>query len=714
MDQMRLALPQPVEWGPSRPFTPIRLGWITSAIRQHWKLVAGALAVCILLALLYVSLTPTSYSATAVVTLEQRQREVVEGGQVLSDLPVSLGGVADTQVEVLRSRAIALGAAQRLGVERAKKLLNADDPRRARSNEVVLGAAADVISRSILVVRLGMSFAISITARAGDPEMAADMANAVAEAYLAGQLREKNGATEDAAAYLGTQIEQMRGEVRQAEQAVSSYQAANGLLTVTRGDLTEQRMSEFQRQEADAQAIYSEKSARLGAARSQLAGGAVGDGSIGEGQNSGVVRDLRAKLADVVQKQSEARVRYGPKHPLVAQLDEERGSLEGDLRRETSRIIEGLSADAAAARGRLDSVSGSVGEARASLARENSASVALAELNREADAKRSLYKSYLARYQQLMSVRGQAVSDARLASSAAIPLAPEAPRKSMAYALALVVGLLLGLALAAIAEVLEHRVRSSDDITHGLQARYLGYTPQVEGSRSVDTAALIDELPNSHYTESFRTLHLAIGTMGQSEPPGVVAVTSALADEGKTSTSLALARSAVRSGKTALVIDCDTRRRGFTKLMSMIPQAGMVEVAEGSVPLADAVLRDAGSGCDFIAAAAPGRKITEDIDNSAVERILAELRPAYDLIILDCGPVLAVAEAQARVALADGVLLLARWRSTPMAALRSALAVLKQQKIGNVGVIITMIPPGTAEAGNASYYYKQLAQYYAS
>jgi uncharacterized protein involved in exopolysaccharide biosynthesis/Mrp family chromosome partitioning ATPase len=703
--ELRLAMPPSYDRQPAPPFAPIRLQRFAAVLTDHWRLIGGTLLAFLALAAIYVAFTPTSYSATATVTLEQRQREVVEGAQVLSDLPVSLGGVADTEVEVLRSRAVALGAAERLGLSKAQELVGPQAPADAAAT---FAAAADRISESILVVRLGMSFAISVTAHAPAPALAADIANAVVESYLSLQLREKNSATDDAARYLGSQIEQLRGEVREAEQAVSNYQAANHLLAASGSELTEQRMSEFQRQEADAQAIYSEKAARLAAARAQLSDGKIRDGSIGEGQNSAVIHDLRSKLADVIQQQSDAAVRYGPKHPKVKLLQEQRDALEGALRLESRRIIEGLESDAAAAEGRLASVTTTVAAARSTLGRENSAAVPLAELTREADAKRSLYKTYLARYQQLMSVRGQAASDARLASSATPPTTPEAPRPTMAFVLAIIVGGGLGIVLAVIAEIIEHRVRSRADIEDRLHAQYLGFTPRVDARRYGATTTLIDQQPNSQFSEAFRTLRLLLNNQG-ARKPRVIAVTSAMSDEGKTSTALAIARSTARSGRTALLIDCDSRRQGLGRSLARVPVAGMAEVIEGATTLEEAIVHDPGTGCDVIAACAAGRIVEEDLENEAVAGVVSSLRPRYDLIILDCGPLLAVAEAQARVTIADYVVLLARWRKTPMAALKEALSFLDQQKIANVGVVITMIPPGVSEAGNVSYYYKRLA-----
>jgi polysaccharide biosynthesis transport protein len=166
----------------------------------------------------------------------------------------------------------------------------------------------------------------------------------------------------------------------------------------------------------------------------------------------------------------------------------------------------------------------------------------------------------------------------------------------------------------------------------------------------------------------------------------VVAVTSAMAGDGKSSIALSLARVTALSGRKAIVLDCDLRRRSLNHLLGIEPRRGITQVLRGSAKWRDVTGRDEQSGADVMPAIEEGF-VSEDLFNSdAMRQLMQELKQQYDLVVLDCAPVLTLADVRDLTALADGVVLVARRNKTETTALQTAVSELKAVNANILGV----------------------------
>jgi capsular exopolysaccharide synthesis family protein len=152
-----------------------------------------------------------------------------------------------------------------------------------------------------------------------------------------------------------------------------------------------------------------------------------------------------------------------------------------------------------------------------------------------------------------------------------------------------------------------------------------------------------------------------------------VAITSALPNEGKTTVSLCLARVSALSGQRVLLIDCDLRRRSVKEVLDIEPDVGLLQVLSGEITWRQAIYLDEASGMCVLPVSGSGFTPKEIFGAEDMSRLIAELRGSFDLIVLDCAPVLAVAETRVAAAKADAVVIVSRWQKTPMRAVRAAL-----------------------------------------
>jgi polysaccharide biosynthesis transport protein len=222
--------------------------------------------------------------------------------------------------------------------------------------------------------------------------------------------------------------------------------------------------------------------------------------------------------------------------------------------------------------------------------------------------------------------------------------------------------------------------------------------------------------PLSIFAEGFRSLRAAVMYANPGKETKIVAITSALPGEGKTTTSICLGITMALSGQKAVVVDCDVRRRSLMALFrDKHIEKGLIEVLEGKATLEEVMLEDEQTGLKLLPIA-PHSEIVKDIFGSeAMDRVLDELRANYDMIVLDTAPVLPVVDTRILARKADTVVLLVRWRHTPRKASQAALELLKDVQANIAGVALTQInvkDQARYGYGDSGYYYRAYKSYY--
>lgn len=718
------AVTPPAAWAQALVRGPFDMRRLVVTLRRYWVVFAIVLGTVLALDAAYTFTRTPLFTASSSVMIDQRQRSVTDMQEVVSDLPAQTA-VVDTQVELIRSRALAGRVVDDLGLVRDPEFNGALRPglfRRAtpgntpeaqrRQREATINA---VLSR-LKVDRRGLTFVIDIRFTSESPAKASRIASTFAERYLTSQLDAKLEATERANRWLSSQVERLGGQVRQSEQAVAQYQAQSGLLAATGSQLTEQRVSQLLASESTAAADLAEQQARLSSARQQLARGGSGE-DIGEALASDVVKQLRVQLAEEQRRQNELLQRYGPQHPEVLKSRETQTQLRNNIQAEVQRIINSLQANVNAAEQRLAAIRANLGGARGELAASKTAEVGLNELQRSATASGTLYQSFLQRLQETSSQEGALESDAQIVAPAQLPLSPSSPRKALNLGVGLVLGLLLATASVVGLEMWSGEVRTSEDVERMLGVAAIGSVPTTKTESSQPPGEFLIAKPLSAFAESFRTLRTSLQRADLDRPVQVLALTSSLPAEGKSTTSLCLARSSALAGLKTIVIDCDVRRRGLELILKNRPTAGLLEVLSGQATLADAIFLDEASGAYVLPVVGAKFMPREVFSTKAFVELLNVLRNHYQQVILDCPPVLAVADTRIIAKHADGVIFLVRWQKTPARAARLALDALQSVGARVIGVALTQVNLKAQAAygyGDSGYYYRSYANYYSA
>lgn len=714
--------------------------------RRFWTLIATGALVFASVMVVTLQMTP-KYTAVSTVLLNVRQARVVDIEAVLAGMPPDSATV-DTEVEVLRSRSLAGAVVDQMGLTdvpefnsdmREPGLIAAslrgflealapgnervlhDDEVAVQTRERVIDALKDAVT----LRRSGLTYIINISVTSENAGLARDIANTYAELYLLTQLEAKFEATERANAWLNERVEALRDEVRVREQAVAQFRDQAGLIDAQGSTIAEQQVADLNSQLAIQRAERAEALARLNAVRSQLDRGVSAD-TIGEVLRSNTIQDLRRQLSELTRRQAELRSRYGPRHPQILTVSREIADIEDSVDREIQRIVASLENEVNIANQRVRSLEQSLSETRSELAQNNSEVVRLRELEREAAASRALFESFLNRFRQTSEADGLAEADARIVSMAAMPSRPSSPNLLLNLALGIALAGVAGMGVVFALEMLDTGLNSENDIERQLGVAHIASIPLIKpgllrrlrgGKGAANPGRYVVEKPLSSFAEAFRTIKSAIRVSAIDNKTQVVAITSAVPGEGKTTLSLCLGRVSAMAGAKVIVVDTDLRRRLLTKAMAPDVEAGLLEVLSGSAQLDAAILKDDASTLDFLPLRDTSFTPQDVFSSRGFGELLDTLRERYDQVILDTAPILAVADTRTISSQADAVIVTARWRKSTVSIVRRALQDLRASKARILGVTLNGVDlEAQARYGydTSGYYYRSYRKYYSN
>lgn len=287
--------------------------------------------------------------------------------------------------------------------------------------------------------------------------------------------------------------------------------------------------------------------------------------------------------------------------------------------------------------------------------------------------------------------------------------------------LVLTVGALVGIVAGAITVVIVERrftgLTSGADVQSRLGLYHLGSVPHL---RSVlrNAGSPIDavvDAPFSGYAEAFRGILVAARQTMRPDAK-VFLITSALPDEGKSTTVACLARSAALAGENIVVVDCDSRRSGVSAaLAGERREPGLSELLRGECGLDDALVQDSRSGAWIIPAGNDRTDISLLLGGKELAGLLEALRTRFDRVLVDSAPVLAMATTRSIMPLVDASIMVVRWRATPDRAIRAALSAVAADYASWSGVVLTQVDmrvQGRYGSDDASAFYQQSSKYY--
>jgi succinoglycan biosynthesis transport protein ExoP len=668
------------------------------------------------------AILPPKYKATTVVLVDPRQPQITNTQAVLSGIGADAAAV-ESQVELIESTALAKKVIARLGLDQDPDFVTPSLTERIgnailkligreidNSENAKLTRLVYKFQSALVVRRRGLTYVLEISYSAKDPAKAARISTAVAEAYLDDQRAAKAEITARASGWLGDRIEEMRGRVRSADEAVTAYRAANNLVDVTQGNkLINRQVEDLTQQLALARSRTADARARLERVQ-QAAQHNADPATLNEALQSPVIANLRSQYAETARLKAEYSAVYGSRHPSLiaasAQLDDLRRQIDNEI----ARILVGVRNDYQTAVSREASLEAELSKLKDQSAAVSQADVKLHELEREAQANRTLFEQFLNRAKETTEQESLQIADARIVAPALPPLRPDRPGALLLIALAACGGVVCGVGLVLVLEQLRQSFRSGREAAQFLSVPSIGMLPMQEArTRRPAAARFALDYPNSAYARSLRAIRARLLRSSKKPKGEILAVVSALTGEGKSTFACNLALSAEQSGVRTLLIDGDIYAASST-LAFGLPRTGLLELLAGKATFWNAVAKDAKSGLHVLGARGPSavRDDVSDIDPARITSLLREYGKHFDLVVIDCPAILPVGSSAATVDCADRAVLVVEWDRTHRQAVADALDMLDLHPGKLAGVVLNKVSLGWCELFDYGGYYRTL------
>ncbi|MCX7359628.1 MAG: AAA family ATPase [Alphaproteobacteria bacterium] len=661
--------------------------------RRMWLMTAGSAAVAVL-TFAIIMLQPRVYTATSMLILNQPAATAT--AQIS---PI------DAEVALLRSPALMGELATALGMQAG----GAETP----------GLAEDLAS-AITVEPRAESGIIEIRAHAATAQRAQLLANTYADVYIASQVNMSAAGAMSENSWLSRRLAELREDVQTKEDALNAFRLESGLGTPDDVVVPETQGDNVQASLQSAQSELAEREARLRQLNDLRSSGADID-ALANVVNSATISSLREREADINRRQQDLENRYLPTHPAVQAIQQERRDLDSQIEREVQRFQSSMEAEVARARSRVQALQQqrrAVAAPAPTPVNTGNAQQRLHDLEQQAQEARALYESFLQRYQNSADQSQMSAPTTRLLSGASLPAQPSSPQLRFALLLALAAGLLFGVGAGLIAELFDQSVKNGDDLEAKVGVAAISSIPtiskrmmrQMPPAERHPSGYLVGR-PMSAFTESLRVLRTVIVYSKLDLSSKVVAVTSALPDEGKTTISMCLARVAAMSGQKVCVVDCDLRKQSINDVIDIETDVGILQVLAGEAPWRSAIVKDPNSDAHVLPIAASGFTPRDVFGSDAMGNLISELREHYDLVILDCAPILAVAETRIVVGRADTTVLIARAGRTHIGAMRAAVAQTEAAGGNILGIALNYVLPRW-QSYSDSLYFNESKSYY--
>jgi len=639
----------------------------------------------------------------------------------------------ETEVKILQSDLLALQVIKELNLDRQPEfggktaasalpssLDLAPDPLEADPSRT--SSLLSSFKGRLTISLIPNSRIMSVRFRDSDPQTAQNVVNKLMGDYQENNYKTRFNNTMQVSDWLGQQLVDLQMKVETSQEKLVRYQKEHEILGIDeKQNITTAKLDELNRALTLAESERMEKEAFYRLMESgdpdaiaSSAGGLEDSGSGGQSA-SGLLESLRTKQADLKLQVADLNTQFGPSYPKLAQLNNQLAEIDIELKAEMKKIASKVKGQYTTALGREELLGQALEKQKQAANKLNESAIEYSLLKRDLETNRQLYEGLLEKLKEAGISEGLKSNNFQIVNSARVPTYPVEPNVPRNLGFAFVLGLTSGVGLAFLLEGLDNTVRTTEQAQAISGLPPLGMIPL--GSKTAREGAASKRLmlassneavelithvrPQSQMAESYRALRTSLLLSHLGAPPKVIMVTSALPQEGKSTTSINCAVVLAQKGVRVLLIDCDLRRPSIHKTLGMGPRSGLSNVLTGSITLKQAItVAPTLPNLDVLPAGTPPPNPAELLASTNMRDVLAELRDKYDHIVLDTPPTLSVTDAVVLSPRADAIVLVIRSGSTTKQALRRSRDILMQVNARVSGVLLNAV-----DLSSPDYYY---------
>jgi exopolysaccharide transport family protein len=699
-------------------------------IKRRWIVITCSAAIFSVVAIATLRMTPI-YEAHGTIEVNKPDASLNFQNSTTFSLDYYDPTELETEIRILQSDLLALQVIRELNLDRrpefggnvplpSSSLDLAPDPLQAdpaRASALLAG-----FKGNLRVALDPSSRIIEVYYRSPDPQMAATIVNTLMQTYVDNNIKSRFESTMQASDWLQKQLVDMQMKVESSQEKLVRYQKEHEILGMDeKQNITTAKLDELNKELTAAESERMDKEAFYRLVESgdpdAIASTAGTTGAQGAGVQSAsqLLDSLRAKQADLKIQVADLSTQFGPSYPKIAQLNSQLKEVDFQIQAEMKKVVGKVRGQYMTSLQRENMLRDALDKQKQEANRLNESAIEYNILKRDADTYRTLYEGLLQKLKEAGVSAGLRANNFHIVDSARPLTSPIEPNIKRNLGYGALLGLATAIGLAFLLEGLDNTIRTTEQaqLISGLAplgmiplgskaARNGASSKRLAIASSKEAVELVTQVrPQSQMAESYRALRTSLLLSNLGAPPKVIMVTSALPQEGKTTTSINCSVVLAQKGVRVLLIDADLRRPSIHKTLGMGPRSGLTNVLTGSATLEQVISRSPIlPNLHVLPAGTPPPNPAELLASPNMRDVLAQLREQYDHIVVDTPPSLSVTDAVVLSQRADAVVLVIRSGQTTRQALRRAREILARVNAKVVGVLLNAV-----DLSSPDYYY---------
>jgi polysaccharide biosynthesis transport protein len=680
--------------------------WI---LKRNWWRIALFVVCSVACTLVLSSRLVPMYESTATIDIDRQMPSGVIGQESMRTMANDSDQFLATQAKLIQSDSVLRPVAEQYQLTRFDS-----DVKDANHGKAGL-EDAPVLLTKLKVTRPSNTYLLLIGYRSTIPRLAADVANAIARSYLEHTYNIRFKSSASLSAFMEKQLEELKAKMELSSGALAQFERElNVISPEEKTSILSARLLQLNTEYTNAQADR---------VRKEAAYESVSSGSLEAAQVSSqgeALKKLSDRIDEEQQKFAEVKAHFGPNHPEYRKAAVQVAELQRELTLAKENIGNRVEVEFREAANRESMLSKAVAETKAEFDRLNAHSFEYQSLKREAEADKGLYEELVRKIKEATINAGFQNSSIRIADLARPASKPVFPNIKLNALLALLFSMLLSVAAAIVADILNNAVRDPEQVARTLSTEVIGSLPAVKEwqgraiTAGAPNTALVPRDSSrqsglSTFQEAIRTLRNSILLTDFDRRIRTLMVTSAGPAEGKSTTAAHLALAHAQQGRRTLLIDGDLRRPSIHRRFDVPSTPGLSNVLTSDTPWRSVIVRREGLPTLDILPAGPPSRRAADLVGAELTALLESASAEYDLVVLDSPPLLGFPEPLQMAASVDGVLVVAVAGRTNRKALSSAVNTLKRLRVTIVGVVLNEV---RADSSESYYYYQYHPKYY--
>lgn len=685
---------------------------LTPLWTRKWKILFFSLLLTAMVAF-YVSLLKPSYQATSILQIgSNKPRNTLSINDAFNESSASKEQI-QTQYELLRSRKFAERVISQLNLtqhvdfnsgkynDKIKFLSNLN-----KSNGVrPIGQVVSMFRQRLTISPIAGTEFVKITFATYTPELAKQVANQVGQTYLKYQDEIHSASKESTSQWLVDQLEELGKKLELSEQALQSYRESEGIVDIqgvvglVGAELTELTSSALRasKEADDLKVTYEYVQANKNDIVQLI--------DLPEVSKQPTYIELKRSEEKVERKFHELQQRYGPKHPKYIAVQAELEAINKRISQQVNDIVLSIEKDYYAALQKVKATESRLAKAKANYLRLTGLNNKFSQLMREVETNKELYNNYLVRLKEADAM-GNYKSNfyVRFIDKAVTPKSQFKPNKTIIVILSFIVAVTLISIIIIMREMLVDTLNSRRKLDSFQEANILAVLPKIKPNK-------IDPNDKTYYkdnrfTEAIRTLRTALLFSAEKKPPKVIAITSSVPNEGKSTIALQLSRSFAEMEKV-LLIEADMRHPTVAKNLDLdLYRPGLSNLLAKTHQINECIYRDQTAKLDILTSGISPANPLAFLSMKRFSMLLKVFGNFYDRIIIETPPVNAVSDAVIISKVVDSVLYVVHGGKTKRDQILSGLRMLRQVNAPVEGVVINHSENINTEKYHNKYYNK--------